>query len=424
MASSRVLAAFTVDGGGTVVVSGTNTFTGGVVILGGSVVSVSADLNLGAAPSVYVPGYVQIVESTLLVTSSFTIDPERGIFVGGTSGLSYGTVSVMPGVVFVVGSVFDDNGTSTSGIFVTGGGTFVVTAVNLYSGSTVIVDSTVQVSSDVNLGTAPLVFTAGHLIIDGGTLFATSTFTVDANRGILIGDSVVVGTGSFWVESSVVLTVASVIDDNGTGDDGLVKVGPGELKLDGANAYEGTTDVDQGTLNVVGSTTSDTEANSGSTIAGTGDVNGTLTTSSANVLPGTSPGILSTDSVTFDNGSTFGVEIGGATPGNGATNHDQLNVTGTVALGGATLSLGQFNGFVPTNGQTFVIINNDSNDTVTGTFNGLAQGGSISNFLGSGLTAIISYAGGTGNDVVLTAFAPRPSRVSIRHPAQRRAVTA
>ncbi|MEQ1643582.1 MAG: LamG-like jellyroll fold domain-containing protein, partial [Pyrinomonadaceae bacterium] len=303
-------------------------------------------------------------------------------------------------------SIVDDNGTSTSGIFVTGGGTFVVTGVNLYSGSTVIVDSTVQVSSDVNLGTAPLVFTAGHLIIDGGTLYASSTFTVDANRGILIGDSVVVGTGSFWVESGVVLTVASVIDDNGTGDDGVVKVGPGELKLDGANAYEGTTDVDQGTLNVVGSTTSDTEANAGSTIAGTGDVNGTLTTSSANVLPGTSPGILSTDSVTFDNGSTFGVEIGGATPGNGATNHDQLNVTGTVALGGATLSLTQFNGFVPTNGQTFVIINNDSNDAVTGTFNGLAQGGSISNFLGSGLTAIISYAGGTGNDVVLTAFAP------------------
>ncbi|MEQ1921297.1 MAG: LamG-like jellyroll fold domain-containing protein [Pyrinomonadaceae bacterium] len=397
---------FTVDGGGTVVVAGTNTFTGGVVILGGSVVSVSSDLNLGAAPSVYIPGYVQIVESTLLVTSSFTLDPERGMFVGGTSGVSYGTVSVIPGVVFVVGSIFEDNGTSTSGIFVTGGGTFVVTGVNLYSGSTVIVDSTVQVSSDVNLGTAPLVFTAGHLIIDGGTLYVTSTFTVDANRGILVGDAVVAGSGAFWVESGVVLTVASVISDNGTGDDGVVKVGPGELKLDGANTYTGPTEVNQGTLNVVGSTTSNTEVNSGSTLSGTGDVSGTVTTSSAIISPGTSPGILSTDSVIFDSASTFTAEIGGVTPGNAATNHDQLNVSGTVNLGGATLALGQFNGFVPTNGQQFVIINNDSNDAVTGTFNGLAQGAPITNFLGSGLTSTISYSGGSGNDVVLTVYAP------------------
>src|SRR4030095_16509851 len=101
----------------------------------------------------------------------------------------------------------------------------------------------------------------------------------------------------------------------------------------------------------------------------------------------------------------------GTAPGNLATNHDQLNVTGTVSLGNAALSLSSFNGFTPTIGQTFVIINNDDTDAVTGTFNGLPEGATILNFLGSALKATITYAGGTGNDVVLTAAAPVPGNL-------------
>ena len=60
------------------------------------------------------------------------------------------------------------------------------------------------------------------------------------------------------------------------------------------------------------------------------------------------------------------------------TQHDQLNVTGTVTLGGATLTPpAAFGGFTPTAGQTFVIINNDSTDAVSGTFNGLPEGATI-----------------------------------------------
>ena len=45
---------------------------------------------------------------------------------------------------------------------------------------------------------------------------------------------------------------------------------------------------------------------------------------------------------------------------------------------------------------------------MTGTFTGLAQGATI-NFNGVPLT--ISYVGGTGNDVVLSALAPAPAGV-------------
>ena len=121
-----------------------------------------------------------------------------------------------------------------------------------------------------------------------------------------------------------------------------------------------------------------------------------------------SPGILNSDSVIFELGSTFDIEIGGTTPGNANTNHDQLNVTGSVTIeSGTTLNATAFNGFAPSAGDTFVIISNDGADAVTlGNgdvgFNNLAEGDTFSNdFLGSGLTATISYAAGDGNDVAL-----------------------
>jgi hypothetical protein len=59
-----------------------------------------------------------------------------------------------------------------------------------------------------------------------------------------------------------------------------------------------------------------------------------------------------------------------------------------------------------------VIINNDGTaDPVTGTFNGLPEGATILNFLGSPLKATITYTGGDGNDVVLTAAAPVPGNL-------------
>ncbi len=60
----------------------------------------------------------------------------------------------------------------------------------------------------------------------------------------------------------------------------------------------------------------------------------------------------------------------------------------------------------PVTGQTFIIVDNDGTDAITGTFAGLPEGATISNFLGSSLNAAITYVGGTGNDVVLTVLSP------------------
>jgi hypothetical protein len=86
------------------------------------------------------------------------------------------------------------------------------------------------------------------------------------------------------------------------------------------------------------------------------------------------------------------------------TGYTQLNVAGLVNLNVANLALS--GALVPSGGQQFVIVNNDGADAVTGTFNGLAEGATIPNFLGSPLNAKITYVGGDGNDVVLSVQTP------------------
>ncbi|MEO5623291.1 MAG: Ig-like domain-containing protein, partial [Dokdonella sp.] len=65
--------------------------------------------------------------------------------------------------------------------------------------------------------------------------------------------------------------------------------------------------------------------------------------------------------------------------------------------------------FIPAQGQQFVLINNDGADPVNGTFNGLPEGSVIT--LNSVYQFVLSYVGGSGNDVVLTSLngLPLPS---------------
>ena len=163
------------------------------------------------------------------------------------------------------------------------------------------------------------------------------------------------------------------------GSYGLTKNGAGTLILDGTNSYTGGTIVNAGTL------------------GGHGTI-GAVTVNNGGILaPGASAGILHTGNLTFAAGATFAVELGGMLPGQ----YDQLDVTGTVSLGGATLDLSVLGGFSPLDGGQFVIIDNDgAMDAVTGTFTGLAEG---TGFAAGGSRYTISYAGGDGNDVVLVA---------------------
>jgi hypothetical protein len=76
-------------------------------------------------------------------------------------------------------------------------------------------------------------------------------------------------------------------------------------------------------------------------------------------------------SLTLTSGDSFDQEFGGAAPGSGgAGGYDQT----VVESGSATFDVSLVNGFTPSAGEVFTIIDNESGNPVSGTFAGLAQG--------------------------------------------------
>lgn len=153
-----------------------------------------------------------------------------------------------------------------------------------------------------------------------------------------------------------------------------------------------------GTLSIPSGTyAGNVDVNKAITVKGIFTVTGTFTVSSpgATLSPGNSPGIINTGNLSLTSGSNLNIEINGNAAG---ALYDQVNVTGTVNLGGANLVASL--GYSPTAGHTYTIVNNDGGDPVTGTFAGLPEGTVF--FLGAN-SFKISYVGGTGNDVVITA---------------------
>ena len=198
------------------------------------------------------------------------------------------------------------------------------------------------------------------------------------------------------------VTVSGVISGSG----GLNKNQAGNAFLTATNTYTGITSVNAGSLYANNTAGAPTEQATGTSnldvdgnLRGSGAVGDTTIGASGAVLPGGTSGgsaILGTEDIAFASGADYRININGNTAGTG---YDQLNVTGTVALGGATLEI--FTPVTAAAGESFVIINNDGTDAVSGTFAGLAQGATVT----AGTTDFtISYTGGTdNNDVVLTA---------------------
>jgi autotransporter-associated beta strand protein len=115
---------------------------------------------------------------------------------------------------------------------------------NTYRGGTVLNSgTTLYVSADSNLGAVPSAVDADNLQINGATLAATGSFTLNANRGIVIGASGLVVN----LASDVTLTYNGNLT---TSDDGsLEKKGLGTLVLGGTNQQASTT-LTRGTLSV------------------------------------------------------------------------------------------------------------------------------------------------------------------------------
>jgi autotransporter-associated beta strand protein len=387
----------TATGGGTMILSGENTYGNGTSIIAGSTLQIG---NGGVAGSV-----------------------AGNILDGATLVFNRSNTMTFAGVI----SDFSGDGPASAGSVVqNGAGTTILTAANTYSAGTTINAGTLQLGNGgttgsisgnvLNNGTFAInrsdAFAFGGVIsgtgafqqIGAGTTTLTAVQTYQGSTTISAGVLALTGTASIAASSGVVANAkfdisglsggTSITDLSGgsagtvalgnntltltnaagtfagviSGGGGLIQQGSGLFTLSGANDYTGATTVEGGNLRVNGSVASAVTVQSGATLSGGGSVAGLVTVRSGGTLSaGQSPGTITLGALDLNAGSMSVFELGSPGVAGGASN-DLVNVTDNLKLGG-TLSVN-----APSAGYyrlfNYGTLTSSSFDTIDGSSNG------------------------------------------------------
>jgi autotransporter-associated beta strand protein len=227
--------------------------------------------------------------------------------------------------------------------------------------------------------------TAGAFVITGAQITLAGNVTNNDVDLQTINFDIVIAVVRTFNAASGSLAFGGIISGAG----GLIKSGSFVVTLSGVNTYTSTTTVTAGTLLVNGTlnVSSLVTVNGTGILGGTGTINGAITlVSGGTIAPGAASGIsigtLNTANVTGVAGSIYSVDLNGTTP-----TFDQINSTGTVTCGSATLTVADIINAAANKVYTII-----SAVSVTGTFNGLSNG---STFLQLGRTFQIVYTATT-----------------------------
>jgi len=137
------------------------------------------------------------------------------------------------------------------------------------------------------------------------------------------------------VASGAVLAFNNALNLNGNS---LTKTGAGTMQINNA-------------LNTGGSVA----AFAAGSVTGSGTILGDVVNTGATVAPGNSPGTLTiTGNYTQESDATLAIELAGLVQGN---DYDLLDVSGIAALNGGTLAVTLLDGFEPSEGDVFDILN-------------------------------------------------------------------
>ncbi|SNY49496.1 autotransporter-associated beta strand repeat-containing protein [Arsukibacterium tuosuense] len=358
--------------GGNLTLSGTNSFSGGLSISGTNGVTAANSANLGS-------GAVTINASSLLTVTGGPQTITNAIALAGDATISNTNSLTLAGVISGTGAL-SKNG---AGILT-------------LSGS--------------NTATGQVTVTAGHLSLTNGNALAdTVAVSVSAGANLLLPSSSetigsVAGAGDVKLLGATLTTGAnnssSSLSGVISGSGSLTKTGTGTFTLSGTSSFSGATQVSAGTLLLTGDIASSSGITiaSGATLTGTGTAPAVSVADDGNLSPGNAgPGLLTVNgNLLLNSGANLLLDITGTTA---VMQYDRLNVAGTVSLSGANISA--THSYVAANGDSYAVISNDGADAITGTFSGIAEGGT---FVAGGNASnlVTSYAGGDGNDLSLT----------------------
>ena len=350
---------------GTETLTGANTYTGGTLLNGGTLV-VGNNSALGS-------GTLSMAAGTTLSFLNANYMIANRIVISGDPNFAppAGTVQTLSGAIA--------DGASPGMLEMGGAGTLVLSGANSYSGGTTIAAGTLTFSGAGTLG-AP----TGTTTINGGATLDLGGTTQTQAAVDLAG-----GTIRNGALNAPINAMAGIIED--IGGAASVTVTAGTTIIEGSNSYTGVTNINGGTLDVIGSITaaSAINVNSSGVVTGTGTVLALNVNSSGTLAPGL-PGQPGTSmavggSLAFTSGAHYVVYVNPAAS------------TFTTVGGTATL-----NGMVEANFASGLYLNNKPYSILQSAgLNGAFSGLSATNLPG-GFDATLSYG---ADDVFLNLVA-------------------
>ncbi|WDZ80295.1 autotransporter-associated beta strand repeat-containing protein (plasmid) [Ensifer adhaerens] len=364
-------------GAGTLILTGSNSYTGGTTIAGG-VLSISRDANLGATT-----GGLSFSGGTLMTTASFDTARAVSLRQAGRFDVAANTEFGVTGIVSGSGDLIKqgngtlrlDNGANAYGNTLVAAGTLIGNARSISgdirNAGSVAFD---QVSDASFAGDISALNGARGTMTKRGagalTLTGTSSLDWTVEAGALVssaerftGNAAIASGASLAFDQAANAAYAGVLSGNGD----FNKTGLGKLNLTGnSSAFSGTTTVGNGTLSVNGVLGGTVDVLAGGRLQGSGSVRNVKV--SGTVAPGNSIGTLNVaGNVTLAAGSTYEVEV------NAAGQSDRIVATGTATIGGGSVKvLADTGSYAPETKYTILTANGGRSGTFGGVSSNLA----------------------------------------------------